>query len=81
MKIEESIFLPFFRVAKKSKNEGMPISGKSVILAPGLQWGTIGGTINQYNWLSKLPAASRRSGPGGGGPLVSTCHPKLGPTT
>ena len=48
-------FWPFFRVAKKSKNEGITISGKSVLLAPGLQWGTIGGTINQYNSLSNTP--------------------------
>ena len=34
-------------MAKKLKKEGMPISGGSILLAPGLQWGTIGGTINQ----------------------------------
>ena len=60
-------FLKIFWVAKKSKKGGITIIDGWVLLAPGLQWGTIGGTINQYNSLSKLPAASRRSGPGGRG--------------
>ena len=48
-------FLMIFWVAKKSKKGGMPIIGGWVLLAPGLQWGTIGGTINQYNSLSNTP--------------------------
>ena len=48
-------FLMIFWVAKKSKKEGMAIIDGWVLLAPGLQWGTIGGTIQKSFWLSNTP--------------------------
>ena len=48
-------FLMIFWVAKKSKKGGITIIDGWVLLAPGLQWGTIGGTIQKSFWLSNTP--------------------------
>ena len=48
-------FLMIFWVAKKSKKGGITIIEGWVLLAPGLQWGTIGGTIQKSFWLSNTP--------------------------
>ena len=58
-------FLMIFWVAKKALPRGHSHLWPPTPSPPGLLWGVGGNNITpQFCWLSKLPAASRRSGPG-----------------